>query len=402
MLFHYILSGDDRLARQTIIAFAASVQPDGLVCGRYPAHGTQIIVGFALFWVLQVCDHHMHFNDGAFVSRFLPIIHSVLDCFERHTSTENGLVTGFPDEYWSFVDWHSAWDGDEEFLDPGVPTTGRRNRTWSFFSMLYAYTLREVCGMLGYLDRPALVGIYAQRATRTSAAVKKHCFDGTFFTESTLESSAVGHYKYSAHAQIWGILSKSLDPSIDEASMTLAKTIITSSLSDPHTFAKCSYPMTHYAFRALAKVGAYDQFYQSMWKPWRVMMSCNLTTWAEDDVTARSDCHEWSSLPIWEFATEVAGLNPIEPGWASISFTPRISLYPQVDTKLNLGARGLAHVKWNTTEHGEISISLDLPEPLRVVSRLPSREEEDHGEVSTVRLIYQTKRKRLSIGGREE
>lgn len=131
-------------------------------------------------------------------------------------------------------------------------------------------------------------------------------------------------------------------------------------------------------------------------------MSCNLTTWAEDDVTARSDCHEWSSLPIWEFATEVAGLNPIEPGWASISFTPRISLYPQVDTKLNLGARGLAHVKWNTTEHGEISISLDLPEPLRVVSRLPSREEEDHGEVSTVRLIYQTKRKRLSIGGREE
>lgn len=388
MLFHYMLSGDDRLARQTIVAFAASVQPDGLVCGRYPAHGTQIIVGFALFWVLQVCDHHMHFNDRAFASQFLPTIHSVLDYFERHTSTESGLVAGLPDEYWSFVDWHSAWDGDKEFPDPGVPRAGRSNRTWSFFSMLYAYTLRQVSTLLGHLGRPALVDDYTHRATRTSNAIGKHCFDGRFFTDSSLEMDATGSHKYSAHAQIWGVLSESI--AADDAA---SRIMIESALSDSATFARCSYPMTHYAFRALAKVGAYDRFFPGMWEPWRIMMQQNLTTWAEDDVTARSDCHEWSSLPIWEFATEVAGLTPIEPGWESVAFSPRVWLFPQVDAKVNLGSRGLARVRWSATEDGPVSVRLDLPEPTRVISRSPSSGEVDHGIVATLQLTLTTKEK---------
>lgn len=385
MLFHYCASGDDRLARQAITAYAASVQPDGLVCGRYPAHGTQIITGFALFWVLQICDHNMHFNDNAFVRPFLPIVHSVLDYFERHTARNNGLVSGLPEEYWSFIDWHEAWGGDEHFKDPGVPQSCRKTGTWSFFSMLYAYTLRQSVDLLNNLGRTALVQDYTQRADRTVTAIKQHCFDGYFFTDSIVGDVTDSQPKYSAQSQVWGVLCGSLDDA------TLEQSIISATFATDANvitnFAKCSYPMMHYAFRALSKVGLYEERFHAMWEPWREMMAQNLTTWAEDDVTARSDCHEWSSLPIWEFSTEVAGLKPLEPGWEVVEFAPRLGLSKGIEAKVNLGGKGLAEVSWTTAANGDISVYLELPEAIRVISRMPGTGPKDEGTVTRLQVM---------------
>jgi hypothetical protein len=88
MPFHYNMSGDDRLAKQAIVAFAFSARGDGILHGRYPAQGAQIITIFSLFWVLQVCDHHLYFGDD-----------------QNHIGSY-GLVEGLPGKYWNFIDWH--------------------------------------------------------------------------------------------------------------------------------------------------------------------------------------------------------------------------------------------------------------------------------------------------------
>jgi hypothetical protein len=118
-----------------------------------------------------------------------------------------------------------------------------------------------------------------------------------------------------------------------------------------------------------------------MWDPWRRMIADNLTTWQEDEVNARSDCHEWSSLPIWEFATEIAGLKPLEPGWTEVLFTPRVALAPQLDAAINMGNRGLATVRWSKTDHRFVRVELRLARPTALVSRLPDKGEVDHGVV---------------------
>src|SRR4051794_9693883 len=48
-LFHYLLSGDDRLMRQAIDNFAASATPEGLTQSRFPSHVRQIIASFSLY-----------------------------------------------------------------------------------------------------------------------------------------------------------------------------------------------------------------------------------------------------------------------------------------------------------------------------------------------------------------
>jgi hypothetical protein len=395
MLFHYVLSGDDRLARQAIVAFAASIQPDGLICGRYPAHGTQIITGFALFWVLQVCDHMLHFSDKVFAERFLNTIDSVFTYFEGKVCPTTGLVSGLPPNYWSFVDWHEAWTEDQTFLDPGVPRAGRKTATWSFFSMLYVYTLRQACKLLRQLDKPALFHEYTARADRTTKAVIKHCFDGRYFTDSIAsledeDEDRADAPHYSQHSQLWAILCGAVAP---EELPTLGRRLMWDAFAFSNDargiFAACSYPMLHYAFRALSSVGLYDDLFEYMWDPWRRMIANNLTTWQEDEVNARSDCHEWSSLPIWEFATEVAGLTPLRPGWTKVLFAPRVALAPELDAAVNMGNRGLATVVWSKskTDHGSVRVQLRLPQPTALVSRLPGKGEVDHGVVQGLETV---------------
>ena len=362
MLFHYLASGDDRLARQAIIAYASSVQPDGLVLGRYPAHGTQVITGFALFWVLQVCDHHLYFNDSSFTRNFLSIIHSVFDYFQRHIG-ENGLVTGLPSEYWSFVDWADDWEPSGDFPDPGVPPAGRTSTTWSYFSMLYLYALRQVIQLLPALGVKDLPPEYETRVSRLVKAIKDNCFDGEFFNDSLVGNSSGG---YSSHAQIWAVLS-----GVTEGDQALERRIVSAALSPGAAakFVKPSYTMIHYAFRALAQTNLYTKLYDGMWEPWRIMLSQNLTTWAEDDVTSRSDCHEWSSLQIYEYAIEVAGLSPLQPGWQSVRFAPRFTLQESLEAKINLGNRGLATIKWSTHEKTVTGVA-EFPENVSVISPL--------------------------------
>lgn len=83
-LFHYLLSGDDRLMRQAITNFAASVTPEGLTKSRFPSQVPQVIAGFSLYWILQVCDHHLFFGDKKFSRSLVPRIDGVFEFFDSH------------------------------------------------------------------------------------------------------------------------------------------------------------------------------------------------------------------------------------------------------------------------------------------------------------------------------
>jgi len=105
MLFHYNMSGDDRLAKQAIVAFVFSARGDGILHGRYPAQGAQIITISSLFWVLQVCDHHLYFGDDRFSLSFASAIDGVFVFFQNHIGSY-GLVEGLPGICWNLIHWH--------------------------------------------------------------------------------------------------------------------------------------------------------------------------------------------------------------------------------------------------------------------------------------------------------
>lgn len=378
-LFHYLLSGDDLLMRQAITNFASSVTPEGLTQSRFPSHVPQIIAGFPLYWILQVCDHHLFFGDTSYAHSFLPRIDGVLDFFESHID-DLGLVSGMPEDVWQYIDWVTTWGATDEHPDKGVPTSGRKSNRHTYFSMLYAFVLNQAAKLVRDVGRPGYAGEYESRGESVVQAIKAHCFDGRFFTDSTADIA--DSLSYSQHCQVFGVLCGAAAPS-DRARL------LTESFAEPK-FSKFSYVMKFYALRAYALAGddAWEVFWARVWDPWRAMLANNLSTWEEDDVRQRSDCHAWGSVPVYEYCTGLAGIRPIAPGSAKVLFKPRVRLSEAVEAKVALGRENLAIVSWSTRAGGEKHIELRLEKAVQVTSQLPGCKEEEHGVVDRLVLRY--------------
>lgn len=368
--------------RLAITTFGASTTPEGLPQSRFPSHVPQVIAGFCLYWILQVCDHHLFYGDTLFSRRFLPRIDGILDFFEAHVD-DLGLVSGLPQDVWQYVDWVTTWGATNTHPDKGVPTAGRMSNRHTYFSLLYSYVLQQAAKLLVQVGRPAHADEYNARADSLNTAVRKHCFDGRFFTDSTanLESGEA----YSQHCQVFAVL-------CGAAPGSTAARLLTDSFIDP-SFSKCSYMMKFYSLRAFAMAGSYegsdvyDSYYKTVWDPWRKMLRQNLTTWEEDDVRQRSDCHAWGSVPIFEYCVEVAGLWPLEPGWRKLIWKPRMGLTGVLNANVVLGRMGVASVRWKR-DGNVMRAELLLEKPLEVISRLPEGEEVEHGTVDRVELEW--------------
>lgn len=348
-LFTYTVSGDDRLARQAIRqlhnSFDASI---GLTASRAPAHQAQFIPHFSLFWVCMVADHFTYFRDARFVRRFLAVCDAVFDTFAARLDPELGLIRVLDREtaarQWDFVDWTESW------RPMGIPPAATRTGFQTFTNSLYAYTLKQLASLQQALGRPGVAEEYCARADAVVERIKKHCYDGSFFTDGLFQpGDSYSHEDLSQTNQIWAVLSGAA--SGQEAQQILRGCLINKSASD--TFAPASTAMSFYAFRALSLVGSTlysDHFHQS-WDPWRKQLALGMTTWLEDTVSQRSDCHAWGSAPLYELLAEVVGVRPLA-GKLEIgtwTFAPRLELFPTLLAKVPLVSDSQIadlHVEW--------------------------------------------------------
>ncbi|KAF2166607.1 glycoside hydrolase family 78 protein [Zasmidium cellare ATCC 36951] len=382
-LFHYLLSGDDRLMRQAITHFASSTTVEGLPQSRFPSHVNQLIAAFPLYWILEICDHHLYFGDIAFTRSMMPRIDGVLEFFRRYTD-ERGLVSGLPDDLWQFVDWVTTWHATDEHPDKGVPTSGRKTNCHTYFSMVLAYVLREAASLAVQIGRPGFAEEYNGRAQSLCKAVRKHCYDGSYFTDSTAD--VADDLSYSQHCQVWAILSGAASR---EDYSRLTKDAFSG--NSPINFSKCSYMMRFYALRAFAMAGdhVYEQQWKTTWDPWKKMLQNNLTTWEEDDVRQRSDCHAWGSLPIYEFCTELAGVKVLAPGATKILFKPRLRLAPEIRARICLGKDNLATVQWKQSPDGQsMEVGLKLQKAIEIDSQLPGGGIVEYGTTDNLSLWW--------------
>ncbi|RGP75986.1 hypothetical protein FSPOR_433 [Fusarium sporotrichioides] len=375
-LFTYYVSGDDRLARQAIIQLHNSFQPRlGLTASRAPSTQLQIIPNFSLYWVCMLHDHFAFYNDSDFIRPFLPVVDAVLNFFDSRIQHETGLVAVKNEEgIWNFHDWAEQW------RPYGIPQSVERTGVSTYTNSLYSYTLNLASGLQGACGRrPCLASEYLQRADRVATALKTHCFDGRYFTDS-LASSYDRRTVISQHSQVWAVLGGAISGLDAE---NLLRDVLNPSRDRKDLLIKTSISMSFYTLRAISATGGnlYDELYADFWEPWRSQLALNLTTWEEDDVSHRSDCHAWGSAPLYEFLAEVAGVKPGLPGWEQIRFAPRLGLYPSFDATvpfLRKGEIALAKVSWSLSDGGANLVKLRierLAEPVLVCVQLPGQSE---------------------------
>jgi len=102
--------------------------------------------------------------------------------------------------------------------------------------------------------------------------------------------------------------------------------------SDP-SLTQATFYYRFYLFRALKKVGLAER-YTSMLQPWKDMIAIGLTTFAETPEPTRSDCHAWSSSPLYDFLATVCGVEPASPGFKTVKIEPHPGTLKNIKGKI--------------------------------------------------------------------
>ncbi|MBP5209842.1 MAG: hypothetical protein J6125_03165 [Clostridia bacterium] len=341
MLFTLRMTADAALPRKSLSDLAASQLPDGMIQANYPSVVVQVIPSFSLFWVLMLRDYLRYTGDLAFIKKMLGTAEKVMTAFENLLD-ERGLVG--PSVYWPFLDWAPEWGST------GTPD-GSTTEPLIAYTFLYAYTLRAAADLCRAVGRRGQAEDYLARAQAANAAGLAYGFDrakGLF--RNTPERA-----EFAQHPVLWAVLSGAVT---GERAREMMRRVMTEPVS------KCTFSMNHYLFRALERTDLYDEFAPSVFEGWKTMLDWHCTTWCENPDDPRSECHGWSSAPLYEMSAALLGVRPTEDGYRCATVAPRCGWFDEMSGSVPT-PYGLILVEWHK-EGAKTILSVTNPSPQEI------------------------------------
>ena len=317
MLVTYAVSGDARLARQAIDAYAESDVDGGLVQGAYPSRLPNVIATFSFAWVGMLSDWALEQPDTAFIVKHLPRMRRVLTWFEPLLNSQ-GLLGKNPQ--WNFIDWSGQkWDDRDRF-----PSWGSQNGS-CLMTAMWVGALRQGAALeLAYGDA-ARAADFGAKADRARTAIREKCWvaDKGLFADD-------GDQKvFSQHMNVFAVL---YDIATREEALQILERVTVRDRgidAPPGMYAPTCY-FAWYLARAFEHVGKPER-YLDLLKTWRDLLALNYTTWPESRDQPRSDTHAWSAHPTADLLGTVAGIRPAAPGYARLRVEPQLGQLISLD-----------------------------------------------------------------------
>jgi hypothetical protein len=345
-LCHAVMTRDDRLTRKALRLFDTSRQPEGFLQARYPCSITQVIAPFSLYWVGMLWDYACWRDDPGLVRALLPGMRATLEAFRRHVGDDNLL---YAPEAWNFMDWIDAWNEAA-----GVPLDGLEGASAPLHWQL-VYALSLAADLESWLGEPELAAYYARWGAALAQA-------GQVFwdEERGLFANDLAHTQFSDHPQAFAVLSGQLAP---EQQTRLAQTW-------PQADMHCAtYFFLHYCLEAYRLLGLEETIYAQLRRWDSEMVQRGLKTPLERVEPSRSDCHAWSSHPLYHYFATVLGIRPTAPGFASVEIAPLLGDLEYATGTLLHPAGGEIRVEFRQKD-GRVSGRVELPPGLRGTLRL--------------------------------
>ncbi len=350
-LISYTNAGDDRLAREAIEAFHASLLPEGITQSRYPSRHLQVIQNFSLLWIGMVHDYWFYRNDPEFVREQIPAIRSELSYFRARLSAD-----GLPamKHWWLFVDWAKGFEGgDSPATADGVSAAG---------SLFYLEALRNAAELEAALGDPGLAREDAAEADR----VQKTIFARFWSPSEQLiaDTPELQHFSQQANAlAVWlDVIPRDQQADVMTRIYSATDPGFHASRPLPKEMSVASSYFRFYLTRALVHAGLGNRYIETL-GPWRTMLSNGLTTWAEQPEPTRSDSHAWSAHPNIDLLATVAGITPAVPNFAAVEIAPRLGPLHHL-TATYPSPRGEIAAEYTVKDSG-VSAQLNLPEGLK-------------------------------------
>ena len=343
MLFSYYISNDHRLIKRCIELFHSSRNDEGMLQSRVPCQFPQVIPQFALHFVFMLSDFVRYAGDLDFAKQYMSTVDGVLNWFESKV-TEKRLVgeTG----YWPYFDWVEGWND-------GVPPAEFDGGA-TVISLVYSYALQEaayIAKALGYDDSH-----YIQRSDNLINSVNTYCYD----EHKKMYKDGEKYNNYCLHTQLWAVIAGA-----DDGKELMNRAMATE-------MPKPSYSMAFFLMRALEKSGNYD-LSDDVLKDWKDMVNKHCTTWVEDPIGERSECHAWGSMPIYEFMAVRLGVRPLAYGYNIIGIKPYINGLNYASGTV-CTVKGNVNVNWKK-ENNVFSLCVISPKGVKKIISMPNGED---------------------------
>lgn len=349
ILYTYAVSADDRLARKCLDDLKRSQRYDGLLNCCYPNCNPNVIPGFSVYYILMVYDHMMYFGNKKLIEEYMPAIHQILNFFDRNLTPQGyvGKIGGMNMEtpFWSFIDWAEEWNDTT-----GMPPAGV-NGPITMESLLYIYGLQHAAKLALFLDRREEAHRFSEKAEKVRNAVRTYCTG-----KNSMLQDGPGVEEYSQHCQVFAVLTDIVD------TLTGTGNLLETIKNKKYT--QCTVAMCFYLFRALEKTGLY-QYTNQYWDIWRNMVKNHCTTCVEAEAYARSECHGWGALILYELPCVTLGVRPAKPGFRKVRIAPTAGYLTHASGKVKTPV-GDIQVSWKL-EHGNCKVEYTVPEDIEVL-----------------------------------
>lgn len=311
MLFHYAADDDYRLAKRAIEDFHHAITPMGVLQGRSVSCFGQTIITFGFHYIMMMEEYYRQTMDMETLIRFRSDVDVLLDYFAQRIG-EKGLIE--VSETWMFVDWVPNWEDTA-----GVPQAVGVGPS-TIHNLMYAYALKSGAYIYRVTGRNALAEEYEERRQEILKNIQKYCWD----EEAGLYREGPAFKQYTQHAQAWAVLNGMV--SQEEAKAILKRTLENSEVL------QCTFSTSYELFRAFEWAGNYEDT-RYMLEKWIRLTEKGCTTCPETPVNARSECHAWSSLPMYEMLRTIAGIKMGADGWESIIIEPHLDYVNHLEGK---------------------------------------------------------------------
>jgi len=306
MLTTYVTTPDDRLVRQGIRLFDRSRVNWGFVNERYPSREPQHSVTFSLIWALILRDYAWWRNDPAFVAARMVGLRSMLEHVAPYRNAD-GLLEALPG--WSFVDWVVEWE-------MGCAPDGRDGVS-ALNNLLYVLALQAAAELETLVGEPLLARRHTQQARAVSRAIVAQCWD----QRRGLVANEPARATFSEHAQALALLG-------GVVTGARARRVLDGLLTAPDLHRASTY-FSFYVFEALRTLGRGDLLLPQLAR-WKAMVAHDCKTPLETYEPSRSDCHAWSSQPLFHLYATTAGIRPAAPGFRRVRIAPQMGDWPRL------------------------------------------------------------------------
>lgn len=341
-LFTYAVSNDPALARKALIDFHYGMQPEGLTAGKYPSVYLQILSTFSLHYVMMLWEYFRQTGDMETVRICRGDVDRILDYYDAHIGPD-GLVGAL--EFWQFVDWQPKWahcGGVPQALEEGTST---------IINLMYAYTLGCGAQLFEQVGRRGLAQEYTERRQAILDQVQALCWDEV----RGMYREGPTYLQFTQMAQAWAVLNDMTDEG-------KAVVILKNAIADSECL-QCSFSTAYEWFRALEKAGLYDEMRMSL-NDWIGLLELDCTTCPETPREARSECHAWSALPLFEMMRTLAGVRSAGPFWNKVEIAPHLMDLEELEGTA-VTPKGAIRFHYQKQPDGKTKYILQLPEEIR-------------------------------------